>query len=85
MDAAERKSQFRRVKGAGQMKAYTTCQGQAWDQIAKDAYGAEKYAGFLMQENPELLGIFVFPAGIALRLPDLPEDTASLPPWREEA
>lgn len=61
---------------------YTTKQGQAWDQIAKEVYGREIYADFLMQSNPKHLNIFVFPAGIELNTPALPDERKDLPPWR---
>ena len=61
---------------------YTTKQGQAWDQIAKDVYGKEICADFLMQSNPVHLNIFVFPAGVKLKTPPLPEARKDLPPWR---
>ncbi len=61
---------------------YTTRQGQAWDEIAKEVYGKETYADYLMQSNPRYLGIFVFPAGICLDTPELPDERKDLPPWR---
>lgn len=61
---------------------YRTKQGQAWDQVAKEVYGKEIYADYLMQSNPEFLHIFVFPAGIQLKTPQLPEERKELPPWR---
>ena len=61
---------------------YITKQGQAWDQIAKDVYGKEIYADFLMQSNPTHLNIFVFPAGVELKTPPLLEARKDLPPWR---
>ncbi len=61
---------------------YITKQGQVWDQIAKDVYGKETYADFLMQSNPAHLNIFVFPAGVKLETPPLSEVRKDLPPWR---
>lgn len=61
---------------------YTTKQGQAWDQIAKEVYGKETLADFLMESNPKLLNVFVFPAGINIKTPALPESRKDLPPWR---
>lgn len=61
---------------------YITKQGQAWDQIAKEVYGSEKYADHLMQSNPQHLDIFVFPYGIKLNTPEMPEERKDLPPWR---
>ena len=61
---------------------YRTKQGQAWDQIAKEVYGKEIHADFLMQNNPQYLNVFVFPAGIELETPELPASRKDLPPWR---
>ncbi len=61
---------------------YITRQGQAWDQIAKEVYGKETHADYLMQSNPQYLGIFVFSAGTELKTPELPESRKDLPPWR---
>lgn len=66
--------------GSGSM--YTTKQGQAWDQIALEVYGKEIYADFLMKNNPRYLNILVFPAGITLNTPALPESRKDLPSWR---
>ncbi len=62
----------------------TTRQGDAWDAIAYRVYGSEKYAGFLMERNPEHLDTMVFGPGVVLRTPELPaeEHTAGLPAWR---
>lgn len=62
--------------------AYITIQGQAWDQIAKEVYGSEKYTDFLMRSNPKLLDIFLFSAGVILETPALPESKKDLPEWR---
>lgn len=61
---------------------YTTKQGQVWDQIAKEVYGAEIHADFLMQNNPKYLNVFIFPAGIQLNTPELPQEQKDAPPWR---
>lgn len=61
---------------------YTTKQGQAWDQVALEVYGKEIYADFLMESNPQYLSILIFPAGIELETPTLPETRKELPPWR---
>lgn len=61
---------------------YTTKQGQAWDQIAKEVYGDEIHADYLMQNNPQHLNIFKFPAGIQLNIPNLPESRKNKPIWR---
>ncbi len=66
------------------MGTYRTKLGDTWDMIAKDVYGDEIHADYLMENNPELLGIFVFSAGTVLSVPDLPEIvTSDLPAWRK--
>ena len=66
-------------------ETYTTIQGDTWDMIAKRVYGAEKHLDHLMQHNFSLLDYFVFPAGMKVNTPKLPENTgADLPPWRKE-
>lgn len=65
------------------MTKYVTKLGDQWDMIAKEVYGSELYADFLMQHNYPLLGIFQFDSGTVLNCPDLPEVvTEELPPWR---
>ena len=63
-------------------KTYRTKSGDVWDGIAKEVYGNETYAYFLMANNQEQLGYFVFPEGICLKVEELPEDRAVLPDWR---
>ncbi len=65
------------------MKTYTTIQGDMWDSIAYKLYGNEKYMGLLMQNNMELLDIFIFGAGTVLNVPELEEESeADMPSWR---
>ncbi len=61
---------------------YKTIQGQTWDQIAKEVYGSEIKADVLMAANPKQLGVFIFPAGVLLNVPELEESNTNLPPWR---
>ena len=62
---------------------YKTKLGDTWDIIAKSAYGDELYADFLMENNPKLIGIFVFGVGTEVFIPELKEaETKKLPPWR---
>ena len=77
-DIFMRKSRKRRLEE----KMYITKQGQAWDQIAKEVYGDEIHADYLMQNNPQHLNIFKFPAGIQLNIPNLPESRKNKPIWR---
>lgn len=76
---AEKQRLFLMEKGENM---YTTKQGQAWDQIAREVYGNEIYADFLMENNQRYLNILIFPAGIELNTPKLPEQKKDLPPWR---
>ena len=64
---------------------YTTSSGDTWDAIAFSVYGAEKYMGYLMRQNPEHVDRLVFDAGVVLRTPPLTETAtvdAGLPAWR---
>lgn len=64
-------------------KTYTTRAGQMWDEVAKEVYGAERHADFLMAQNYQLLDTYVFDAGTVLKTPELPQERdGSLPPWR---
>lgn len=65
------------------MKTYTTIQGDMWDSIAYKLYGNEKHMGLLMQNNMELLDIFIFSSGTVLNVPELEEESeADMPSWR---
>lgn len=62
---------------------YTTTYGDTWDFIAKKIYNDEKYTQFLMENNENLLDIFVFPDGVQINTPPIPtQSTENLPPWR---
>ncbi|MCM1412366.1 MAG: phage tail protein [Lachnospiraceae bacterium] len=61
---------------------YKTKSGDVWDGIAKEVYGDESCASFLMANNQKYLEYFVFPEGISLTVEDLPEDESTLPDWR---
>lgn len=65
-------------------ETYTTQLGDTWDLIAYRVYGNVSCTGWLMQNNFEHLDTFVFPAGIVLQTPALPENdaTANTPIWR---
>ena len=65
------------------MEEYRTIQGDTWDMIAKKVYGAERHLDYLMASNFELLDYFIFPAGIVVKVPELPaEILEDLPSWR---
>ena len=66
------------------MKTYTTVSGDMWDSIAYKAMGSVNYTSDLIRLNQQYVGIYRFPAGITL---DLPEPRAEiddrLPPWKQ--
>ena len=65
------------------MEEYRTIQGDTWDMIAKKVYGAERHLDYLMASNFELLDYFIFPAGIVVKVPELPAGISEdLPSWR---
>lgn len=63
---------------------YRTKQGECWDEVAKAVYGSEKYTGYLMQNNLQLLDITIFSAGTLLKTPDVPADETDIPLWRRQ-
>lgn len=65
------------------MEEYRTIQGDTWDMIAKKVYGAERHLDYLMANNFDLLDYFIFPAGIVVKVPELPAKMSEdLPLWR---
>lgn len=69
------------------MKTYTTEQGDMWDSVANKQLGSAAYADRLMRANRQYLGFYIFPAGIVLSLPEIPQSSSvsgSLPPWKRE-
>lgn len=65
------------------MEEYRTIQGDTWDMIAKKVYGAERHLDYLMASNFDLLDYFIFPAGIVVKVPELPAKMSEdLPSWR---
>lgn len=64
-------------------KAYTTISGDMWDSIAYRQMGSCLHTSRLIQANAGHAGIFVFPAGVTLTIPDVEEEgSAGLPPWK---
>lgn len=64
-------------------RIYATVQGDMWDSIAYEFYGDVKYIGLLLQNNTDLLDVFVFSAGTSVYIPELPEeDEEDVPEWR---
>lgn len=68
------------------MKSYITTQGDMWDSIAQDQMGSTDHTGLLMRANMRyaLLGAYIFPAGVRLAIPDVPQRASGgLPPWKQ--
>lgn len=61
---------------------YRTKTGDTWDRIAKEVYGAEGHTTLLMSSNQEKLNYYIFPDGVELQVPDLPEEEDTYPEWR---
>lgn len=62
---------------------YITVQGDTWDLISYKVYGDSKYIGILMQNNFDLLDIFIFSAGTEVYIPQLTqEESEDIPEWR---
>lgn len=61
---------------------YITKAGQEWDEIAREVYGNESYTSFLMKNNLEYIRFFKFPAGVKIRVVELPQEANTLPSWR---
>lgn len=67
------------------MITYRTVQGDTWSGIAFKLFGDETLMTLLLNANPSLARITVFGGGVALNVPDKPEQTANdLPPWKRE-
>lgn len=50
---------------------------------SKRVYGSESYTSFLMSKNQQYLEYFVFPDGIELECPELPNKKKNtFPDWR---
>jgi phage tail protein X len=65
-------------------KIHRTIQGDAWDSIAYRLWGDERFGARLIAANPEHADALLFPAGVALVLPEVdasPLPAKSLPPW----
>lgn len=62
---------------------YRTVLGDTWDTIAKEVYGDEKAAGWLMKNNPRQLGTAVFMDEVYIYTPPIPKiSNGDLPDWR---
>ncbi|MCI9418377.1 MAG: phage tail protein [Eubacterium sp.] len=64
-------------------KTYTTISGDMWDQIAYAQMGSVLYMDKLIKANADYAAMFVFPAGVALTIPEVEEKRSmELPPWK---
>ena len=64
-------------------KTYVTKQGDMWDSIAAKQLGSVAYTDKIMNLNSQYIDTYIFPAGIALTLPDASTDApSSVPPWK---
>lgn len=67
------------------MDIFVTTQGDCWDLLAYELYGDEKYMQLLIEANWPLLEILVFPSGVEIFVPDMPdEEDEDSPFWRQE-
>jgi phage tail protein X len=60
-----------------------------WDSVSLKVYGNEKYIDKLIKANFKYREEAVFPAGIVLNIPEIPEDLCltedyQIPKWRTE-
>lgn len=66
------------------MNTYTTIQGDMWDSIAYSQLGDVAHTDKLINANLQYREYYIFPAGITLVLPEIPENSSnSLPPWKQ--
>lgn len=64
---------------------YVTQQGDTWDIIAKRLYGDELRMHELLIANAEYRTVVIFPAGVALNVPELADSVNAddtLPLWK---
>lgn len=63
---------------------YETEIGDTWDMIAEKVYGDAKKADFLIENNPLLVAVAIFPQGMYVYVPELPDedDGDEMPEWR---
>ncbi len=64
-------------------KTYTTVQGDMWDKIAFSQLGSSQHLDILINANRKYREYYIFPSGIRLNIPDVPQISDSLaPPWK---
>ena len=67
-------------------RAYITAQGDMWDSISHSQLGDAAHTDKLLSLNRHLLDYYIFPAGIAIQLPEAGADAPDvLPPWKQVA
>lgn len=72
------------MEGGSHLRKYTTVQGDMWDGIARKVYGHERHMNTLLKANKEYHDIWIFPADIVLKCPDVEVARPNrLPPWRK--
>lgn len=65
------------------LRTYRTISGDMWDKIAYEQMGSSFYVDSLMKANPQYLDHFIFPAGIALVIPEVEDkEVEELPLWK---
>lgn len=65
------------------MKYYVTKSGDMWDSIAHSELGDCKYVDKLIDANRDKAEIFIFSAGVKLKIPDVEKTMkVDLPAWR---
>lgn len=63
---------------------YVTELGDTWDLIAEKVYQDATKADVLMKNNPFLIAVAIFDAGMYVYIPDLPtEEDGTYPDWRD--
>lgn len=67
------------------IKTYRTKSGDMWDTISLNTFGDVKYTDKIMSANPKYIGIYRFPAGVEINIPDLDITNTSddMPPWKK--
>lgn len=65
-------------------KTYTCRAGDTFDLLAGQAYGQERMAWVIIQENPDFCDVVEFEGGEVIDLPVVStvETADTLPPWR---
>ena len=53
---------------------YRSIQGDSWDNMSLSIYGDESLSYILLQANPRFMKYTILPAGLAIRVPELPDD-----------